>query len=506
MTFTANDNKYEGTQSYWYTIAKADLNSEMTNTKWYANDTEIIGDTAEIVKDGQNYTVEVRDYSDKVTPIYGGTCIASDLGQYKAVVEFDFVDSAYADNYLLPESMTLNWTLVDKYVPDMSKVKWIYKQGNTTADYVVGTTELSANGSNYTVAVTGLPEGVTAEYSGTCTAATAGTYTATVTFKNADTSKYYDPSPNTMSLNWSIVLPAPSQGDTSQSIVPEVGTPKEINGAKYVVTTASASGGTVNYNGPIDKTATSITIPATVEIDGQVYAVTTISTNAFSGCNNLITIVIPEGITTIEANAFKGCTKLKSVTIPASVTSIGANAFSGCKAMTSVKLGKNVTTIGANAFKGCIKLKSITIPASVTSIGSNAFNGCKVMTKATIGKNVKTIGTGAFSGCSKLKTVSIHSSSKLTNIGDKAFYKCVLLDKITIPKNVTKIGKQAFEGCKKLRTITIKSKKLKSVGSKAIKNIHKKATIKCPGKTYVTKYKKLFKSKTGYKKTMKIKK
>lgn len=506
VTFTANDNKYEGTQSFWYTIAKADLNSEMTNTKWYANDTEITGDTVEIVEDGQEYTVEVKDYSDKVTPTYSGTCTATDQGQYEAVVEFDFVDSAYADNYLLPDSMTLNWAIVDKYVPDMSKVKWIYQQGNTTADYVADTTELTANGSNYTVAVTGLPEGVTAEYSGTCTAATAGTYTATVTFKNANASKYYDPSPNTMSLNWSIVLPTPSQGDTSQSIVPEVGTPKEINGAKYVVTTASASGGTVNYNGPIDKTATSITIPATVEIDGQVYAVTTISTNAFSGCNNLITIVIPEGITTIEANAFKGCTKLKSVTIPASVTSIGANAFSGCKAMTSVKLGKNVTTIGANAFKGCIKLKSITIPASVTSIGSNAFNGCKVMTKATIGKNVKTIGTGAFSGCSKLKTVSIHSSSKLTNIGDKAFYKCVLLNKITIPKNVTKIGKQAFEGCKKLRTITIKSKKLKSVGSKAIKNIHKKATIKCPGKTYVTKYKKLFKSKTGYKKTMKIKK
>jgi hypothetical protein len=123
-----------------------------------------------------------------------------------------------------------------------------------------------------------------------------------------------------------------------------------------------------------------------------------------------------------------------------------------------------------------------------------------------IGKNVKMIGTGAFSGCSKLKTVSIHSSSKLTKIGDKAFYKCVLLNKITIPKNVTKIGKQAFEECKKLKTITIKSKKLKSVGSKAIKNIHKNATIKCPGKTYVTKYKKLFKSKTGYKKTMKIKK
>ncbi len=71
---------------------------------------------------------------------------------------------------------------------------------------------------------------------------------------------------------------------------------------------------------------------------------------------------------------------------------------------------------------------------------------------------------------------------------------------------MTEIGKQAFAGCKKLETITIKTKKLKKVGSAAIKGIHKKAVIKCPGNSYVNKYKKLFNSKSGYKKSMKIKK
>ena len=69
---------------------------------------------------------------------------------------------------------------------------------------------------------------------------------------------------------------------------------------------------------------------------------------------------------------------------------------------------------------------------------------------------------------------------------------------------MTKIGKNAFSGCKNLNKITIKSAKLKSVGKNAIKGINSKATIKVPKKQLTT-YKKLFKSKTGFKKSMKIK-
>ena len=94
---------------------------------------------------------------------------------------------------------------------------------------------------------------------------------------------------------------------------------------------------------------------------------------------------------------------------------------------------------------------------------------------------------------------------KVTEIASKAFKNNKKLKSVTIGKNVTKIGKEVFSGCKKLKKITIKSAVLKSVGKNAIKNIDKKATIKVP-KKQLSKYKKLFKSKTGFKKTMKIKK
>lgn len=93
---------------------------------------------------------------------------------------------------------------------------------------------------------------------------------------------------------------------------------------------------------------------------------------------------------------------------------------------------------------------------------------------------------------------------KVVSIAPKALMKQSKMKKLTIGANVQVIGKQAFYGCKKLKTVQILSKQLKSVGKNAIKNIHKKAVIKCPSKKQKA-YKKLFGKKTGYLKTMKIK-
>lgn len=94
---------------------------------------------------------------------------------------------------------------------------------------------------------------------------------------------------------------------------------------------------------------------------------------------------------------------------------------------------------------------------------------------------------------------------KVTSIEKKALYKGKKLKKITIGKNVQIIADNAFNGCKNLKSITIKSTVLKKVGKNAIKAIYKKATIKVPKKQY-KKYKKLFSKKTGFKKSMKVKK
>lgn len=114
------------------------------------------------------------------------------------------------------------------------------------------------------------------------------------------------------------------------------------------------------------------------------------------------------------------------------------------------------------------------------AVEQKAFKNFSNITKVTIGNNVETIGKQSFSGCKKLKTLTVGSKVKT-------------------------IGKQAFSGCKNLKTIIINTPYLtkKSVGAKAFKGIHAKATIKVPKKQKKA-YQKFLKSK-GIGKKVKIK-
>ena len=57
---------------------------------------------------------------------------------------------------------------------------------------------------------------------------------------------------------------------------------------------------------------------------------------AFSGCDSLASITIPDSVTSIDSYAFSGCSSLKNITIPDSVTYIGAEAFGGCYSLERV--------------------------------------------------------------------------------------------------------------------------------------------------------------------------
>ena len=144
---------------------------------------------------------------------------------------------------------------------------------------------------------------------------------------------------------------------------------------------------------------------------------------------------------------------LTNVTIGDNVTSIGSNAFSGCSNLASLTLGIGVNSIGDAAFYECSSLTAITIPNGVTTIGNDAFSGCSSLASATIGNGVTTIGNGAFSGCSSLASITIPNS--VTSIGGYAFYGCSSLTSITIPESVTSIGDYAFNGCVGLKELII---------------------------------------------------
>ena len=92
---------------------------------------------------------------------------------------------------------------------------------------------------------------------------------------------------------------------------------------------------------------------------------------------------IKSGTKTIASSAFSGCENLTSITIPDSVTSIGSSAFSDCRNLTNITIPDSVTSIGWQAFEWCDNLTSVTFentegwtvngePVDVTDSAQNA--------------------------------------------------------------------------------------------------------------------------------------
>ena len=174
-------------------------------------------------------------------------------------------------------------------------------------------------------------------------------------------------------------------------------------------------------------------------------SVKSIGDEAFSWGQSLQRITIPNSVTSIGDYAFSSCESLQSVTILNSVTKIGDFAFDSCESLQSVTIPNSVTSIGDDAFRRCLSLQSITIPSSVTYIGDEAFRCCKSLQRITIPNSVTSIGVEAFSGCESLQSITIPNS--VTSIGDYAFSDCTSLQSIAIPNSVISIGDGAFSGC-----------------------------------------------------------
>ncbi len=177
--------------------------------------------------------------------------------------------------------------------------------------------------------------------------------------------------------------------------------------------------------------------------------VTSIGERAFSGCDNITSITIPDSVKSIGENgAFYSCQKLKSLTLGNSVESIGAQSFENCFSLEKIIIPDSVKTIGVSAFQSCFNLKTVTLGNSIELIDNSVFFSCYALTSIVIPDSVKRIGDSAFSNCRSIFSAEIGNG--VESIGKHAFSGCYNLTSVKIGERVTSIGEYAFDFCNKL--------------------------------------------------------
>lgn len=201
-----------------------------------------------------------------------------------------------------------------------------------------------------------------------------------------------------------------------------------------------------------------VNIPASVvhPADGKEYPVTTIRQD-LQGYKKIVNLTIPDSVTEIANSAFTGCVNLKSVKIGNGVKEL-TWTFKDCTSLSEVTLPGSLETI-YGAFSGCSSLTELDLPEGLKELGQ--FSGTKIK-EITIPESVTKIYDYGFSGCKELET--IHLNQTITELGEQTFLGCDNLTTITGGKSITKIGDSCFGGYDYDEGEWVSDKNLTSIG------------------------------------------
>lgn len=130
---------------------------------------------------------------------------------------------------------------------------------------------------------------------------------------------------------------------------------------------------------------------------------------AFSSCDKIKSIILPDCMNKISASAFSGCSALERIDLPKELTSVEEGVFSSCSSLKEVVFGENVEKIEKNAFSDCTALLKFEAPSSLKEIGSCAFKNCTSLIAVTVPEGITRIGRSAFYGCRSLEELNYNA-------------------------------------------------------------------------------------------------
>jgi hypothetical protein len=165
-----------------------------------------------------------------------------------------------------------------------------------------------------------------------------------------------------------------------------------------------------------------------------------------SYADQIISVVVEDGVTAIGTGAFMDLTKLESVTLPTSgLTKIGEAAFYGCTSLKEITIPEGIYTIWLYTFKGCTSLEKVKMPKTLIKVDQGAFENCTSLTYVYFPTNVEIIGSWSFKGCTGLEEVDM-TWTNATKIREGAFKNCSALTTIHLPEKIQTLGDSCFYG------------------------------------------------------------
>lgn len=172
--------------------------------------------------------------------------------------------------------------------------------------------------------------------------------------------------------------------------------------------------------------------------------VTQIGDNCFSGTaiTELTTQNWPSQLTTLPPAIFKECEKLQRVDLRGSqVKVIGQEAFSHCNQLSSIALPEGLLEIPRNVCSYSPELQTVIMPTAPVSIGWNAFDGCTKLSHIDLPATLTTIEASAFESC-PIEEVTL---PPLVTRYELSTFRNTKLRHVVVPEGVTYLGDRCFE-------------------------------------------------------------
>ena len=254
-----------------------------------------------------------------------------------------------------------------------------------------------------------------------------------------------------------------------------------------------------------------------------------ISSNLFSGCNNLKNVRVSSNLVHICANAFDGCyslekldlskvlnleyvhpeifksTNLKEIILPENIYLFNTELIGllNSDSLETIKVPKENKCFyvqdeclferidGSDEvrfikFPAQKRVSNFVLPDNVVDIHNMAFANAKFLESISM-SNVKYCGYYAFANCENLKDIKIKDES-LTCIPGSFVCGCKSIKTFKIPKGCTAIGLRSFEGAESLSRLYIPSTVETIYDNKFIKQFNKDIVFVVDKDSFIEKY------------------